>query len=279
MDPWERSVLIQLGLYATDKSRFRSRLWKERPLVGIPFFLCMQKLMSLISSAIIQHLITLRDVGSAAVAYFYFDFRDVNKKNRRNLLSSLLIQFSSRSGPCLTILSRLYSNHNNGKEQPSECVLVQCLKDMLMAPSLSQLPSYIILDALDECPNTSGIPAPREHVLGLVEDLVDLHLPNLHICVTSRPEIDIRNTLEPLTPDQLSLHDQPGQKKDIAEYISAMVHSDVKMKRWREHERKLVIETLSERADGMLVDTSLSLIRPLNIGHIGSDGCSVSWRC
>ena len=211
----------------------------------------MQKLISLISSAIIHHLIALRDVGSATVAYFYFDFRDVDKKNRRNLLTSLLFQLSSRSGSCLNILSRLYSTHNDGKEQPSEGVLVECLKDMLMALSLSQLPTYIILDALDECPNTPGIPAPREHVLGLVENLVNLRLPNLHICVTSRPEIDIRNTLEPLTSSHLSLHDQPGQKKDIAKYISAVVHSDVKMKKWRKHERKLVIETLSERADGM----------------------------
>jgi hypothetical protein len=134
------------------------------------------KLMSLISSAIIQHVITLRNAGSASVAYYYFDFRDVDKKHRRNLLSSLLIQLSSRSGPCLNILSHLYSTHNDGKEQPSERVLVQCLKDMLSAPSQSQIPTYLILDALDECPNTSGIPTPRGHVLGLVKELVDLGL-------------------------------------------------------------------------------------------------------
>jgi hypothetical protein len=213
--------------------------------------LCTPKLISLISSAIIQHVITLRDAGSASVAYFYFDFRDVDKKNLRNLLYSLLIQLSSRAVPCLNILSHLYSTHDDGKAQPSEHALVQCLKDMLMVPSLSQLPSYVIVDAVDECPNTSGIPAPRERVLGLVKDLVDLRLPNLRICVTSRPEIDIRNTLEPLTSRCLSIHDQPGQKKDIAEYINAVVRSDVKMKKWRELEKKLVIETLSEKADGM----------------------------
>jgi hypothetical protein len=205
----------------------------------------------LISSAIIQHVITLRDAGSASVAYFYFDFRDVDKKNQRNLLSSLIIQLSLRSAPCLDILSRLYSTHDDGKVQPSERALAQCLKEMLMVPSLSQLPSYVILDALDECPNTSGIPSPREYVLGLVKDLVDLRLPNLHICVTSRPEIDIRNSLEPLTPRRISLHDELGQKKDIAEYINAVVHSDAKMKQWRKHDKNLVIETLSRRAHGM----------------------------
>ncbi|KAF8267029.1 hypothetical protein EI94DRAFT_87042 [Lactarius quietus] len=206
---------------------------------------------SILCSAIIEHFITLRDAGSASVAYFYFDFRDVEKKHRRNLLSSLLIQLSSRSETCLNIISRVYSTYDDGKEQPSEHALVQCLKDMLMASSLSRLPTYIILDALDECPSTSGIPTPREHLLGLVKDLVDLHLPNLHICVTSRPEVDICTALEPLTSRRLSLHDQPGQKRDIAEYVSAVVQSDTKMKRWREDDRKLVIDTLSDKADGI----------------------------
>ncbi|KAN0141624.1 hypothetical protein V8E53_000086, partial [Lactarius tabidus] len=206
---------------------------------------------SVLCSAVIQHVIALRNAGLASVAYFYFDFRDVDKKNQRNLLSSLLIQLSSRSRLCLDILSHLFSTHNAGKEQPSEHTLVQCLKDMLVTQSSSQLPTYIILDAIDECPNTSGLPTPREQVLELVKALVDLRLPNLRICVTSRPEIDISTTLEPLASGQLSLHDQPGQKRDIDEYVSAIVQSDTKMRRWREDDRKLVIETLSEKADGM----------------------------
>ena len=185
------------------------------------------------------------------MAYFCFDFRDVEKKHRRNLLSSLLIQLSSLSEPRLDILSILYSPYKACKEQPGEQALVLCLKDMLMVSSLSQHPTYIILDAFDECPNTPGLPATREQVLGLVKDLVDLHLLNLHICITSRPEVDIRTALEPLASFHLSLHDQPGQQKDIAEYISSVVQSDPQMQRWRDDDRELVIETLSEKADGM----------------------------
>ena len=211
----------------------------------------MQNLIPSISSAIIQHIITLRDAGSASVAYYYFDFRDDNKKHRRGLLSSLLIQLSSRSRSCFDVLSHLYSTHNNGMEQPSERALVQCLKDMLGSLSLSQLPTYIILDAVDECPNISSIPTPREQVLELLKALVNLRLPMLHVCVTSRPEIDICATLKPLASGHLSLHDQPGQKRDIDEYISATVQSDTKMRKWREDDRNLVIKTLSQKADGM----------------------------
>lgn len=110
---------------------------------------------------------------------------------------------------------------------------------------------YLIIDALDESPNATGMPTPRERVLQFVEDLVNLRLSNLHICVTSRPEIDVRNVLESLTSCQVSLHDQSGQKKDIEAFIWSVVYSDTRMKRWKQEDKDLVIKTLSERAEGM----------------------------
>ena len=95
------------------------------------------------------------------------------------------------------------------------------------------------------------MPTSREEVLDLVQDLVDLHLPNVHIFVTSRPEIDIQMALEPLTSLHISLHSQSGQTQDIIDYINSVVYSDKKIWRWREEDRSLVIKTLSERADGM----------------------------
>ena len=114
-----------------------------------------------------------------------------------------------------------------------------------------QWPTYIILDALDECPVTSTIASPREDVLELVEDLVGLNLPNLRICVTSRSEPDIQIVLERLTERPVSLHDESGQKEDIAKYVSFSVHSDQRMRRWQEDDKVLVIKTLSEKAEGM----------------------------
>jgi len=189
--------------------------------------------------------------GRALMAYFYFDFRDAKKQHWNDLLSSLLIQLSSQSGPCCDILLRLYKAHKEGAQQPSNLDLTLCLKQMLTFPD--QCPIYLIMDALDESPNSSGIPSPREMVLQLLKELVDLSLPNLHICVTSRPEIDIRNPLEPLTSCRISLHDQSGQKEDIAEYVRSIVYSDSEqiMRRWRTEDKELVIKTLSERAGGM----------------------------
>jgi hypothetical protein len=147
------------------------------------------------------------------------------------------------------ILSNLYSTHDEGKRQPSDTILVECLKRMLTLPD--RRPTYLIIDALDESPNT-GILSHRESVLQLVEELVELRLPHLRMCVTSRPEVDIRNVLESLT-ERVSLHGQSGQKQDIVDYIKSVVYSNSgpTMKRWRTEDKELVIEVLCERADGM----------------------------
>jgi hypothetical protein len=192
---------------------------------------------------------TLRDAALAVMAYFYFDFKDTDKQNRRNLLLSLLSQLSARSDLCCDMLYRVYVTHDNGAHKPTDDVLIQNLKETLTF--LNHGPIYIIMDALDECPNIFGLPSPRELVLDLVKELVELSLPNLHLCVTSRPEIDIRTALEPLTSRQVSLHDQTGQKKDIVEYVRSVVRSDARMGKWRDGDQNLVIETLSDKADGM----------------------------
>ena len=202
-----------------------------------------------ISSGIIEDIKALQKTGSTCLAYFYCDFRDEAKQSHRNLIISILWQLATQSDLCWDILSRLYLKHDDGRQRPSEDTLSQCLKEMLLLPA--QGPVHIIIDALDECPNNSGMPTPREKVLGLVQNLVNLRLRNVHICVTSRPEIDIQTALEPLTSLRVSLHNQSGQIKDIVDYISSVVHSDGMMQRWREEEKILVISTLSERANGM----------------------------
>jgi len=200
------------------------------------------------SSAIIEEIKVVQKAGLASFAYFYFDFKDSSKRDIRGLLSSMLAQLSDQSDQSWTILSQLYTDHHDGSDQPSEAALTKCLQDILNAKGQSV--TYIIVDAVDECPDSSGIPSPREKVLNLVEDLVDSH-PDLRICVTSRPEQDIRMVLEPLACHNISLHDESGQQDDIVNYVRYVVRSDRTMRRWRPEDKELVIRTLTERANGM----------------------------
>jgi len=201
----------------------------------------------LISSSIIEDVQGICATGLASLAYYYFDFRDVENQDRRGLLSSLLLQFCTQSRCGCEFLSSLHATHDNGQKLPSDSDLTQWLKAALTFPG--QQTVYIIVDALDECPNSFRYPTPREEVLGLLEELVDLNLPHLRVFVTSRLEVDIEIALEPLTSHQMSLHDESGQKGDIHKYIKFFVHSNQAMPRWRETDSNLV-DLLSERADG-----------------------------
>ena len=192
--------------------------------------------------------------GMASMAYFYFDIRDNNKKFRRNLLSSLLVQLSTSSDAFSDVLSRYYVAHDNGARQASDKDMTQCLKEMLSLPY--QDPVHLIMDALDECPNrddTFGMRSAREQVVRLVRELVDLRLPGLRICITSRSEADITYALGPLASQIVALQDELGQKKDIEDYVRSVVYSDSSkfMKTWKKDDKEYVIKTLSERADGM----------------------------
>ena len=201
------------------------------------------------SSVIIRDIKSISNAGSAFLAYFYFDFKDTAKQDTRALLSSLLVQLSDQSDMFCDILFSLYSAHKQGSEQPTDDSLAECLKNMLQMTG--QVPIYLIMDALDECPNDSGIPSSREKVLKLVKELVWLPRPNLRLCVTSRPEFDIRSVLKLLATQQISLHDESGQKQDIIDYVTDVVRSDERMKKWRNDDKTMVIEKLTAKVDGM----------------------------
>jgi hypothetical protein len=126
---------------------------------------------------------------------------------------------------------------------------MECLQDILKIEELPQ--TYIIIDAVDECHIASDVESPRDRVLALLEKLAALRLSNARICVTSRPEADIRASLGSIASHSISLHDQSGQKDDITDYVSFIVHSDRNMRRWMEEDKQLVIEALSQKADGM----------------------------
>ena len=183
------------------------------------------------------------------MAYFYCDFRDPKKQEVTGLLSSLIAQLAAKSDACYNLLSALYSECDAGSRKPDDHALLDCLESVLKTEGLPTI--YIIVDGLDECPNVSGVVPPRERVLQLVEKLVGLHLANVRICATSRPEADIRASLAPLASHTVSLHDQDGRKKDIDDYVRFFVYSDRHMQRWRVEDKEMVIDSLSRRSDGM----------------------------
>jgi hypothetical protein len=191
----------------------------------------------------------MRRAGLVSMAYYYCDFRDDKKRNLRGLVSSLLIQLCHQSDSYCDMVSKSFSEHAKGSRCPSDAALVYCLKGILKLPG--QTPVYLIVDALDECPTTLDMPPAQEKVLMLVRQLMTSKYPNLRMCVTSRLEPDLSVALEPLSFRSISLHDESGQKEDIASYIKSVVHTDPKMQAWRDVDKELVINVLTHKVDGM----------------------------
>jgi hypothetical protein len=121
---------------------------------------------------------------------------------------------------------------------------------MLSHPS--QGPIYLIIDGVDECPDSSGSgPSARGQVVKLIDELVGLRLPNVHICVSSRPEVGKRTVFKDSTILSVPLHEQIGHKEDIDDYIRSIVYSDPKMKSLSEKEKIRAVETLTKKSDGV----------------------------
>ena len=191
----------------------------------------------------------MRTDGLASLAFFYCDHKDDQKNDRLPLLSSLLAQLCDQSDVCCEELSKLYAEHDSGSQFPSDDALTPCLMSMLALPG--QAPVYIVIDALDECPDTDDMPSPRDKVLGLVKELVELQVPNLRICVTSRPETDIRPVLDPFPFQSISSHEENGQMQDIVDYIKSGINKDHIMGNWGPEVKDLMIEVLTRKADRM----------------------------
>ena len=201
------------------------------------------------SSTIIENINTMRKCGLASLAFFYHDFREDQKRDLRGLLSSVLLQLCGQSDAYCDILGKFYSTHHYGAQSPSDDALVHCLEDILKRPG--QSPIFLIVDALDECSNTSPMPSDREKALEFVEKLIDLRLANLRICVTSRPVVDIKVVLGPLAFRSISLQDERGQMEDIENYIKSVVDKDPNNRRWTPQDKQMVIDVLTRNADGM----------------------------
>jgi len=193
------------------------------------------------------------ELGLASLAFFYCDFREEQKRHRHGLLSSLLVQLCQQSDAYYDALSKFYLAHHYGSQHASDSELARCLKHLLALPG--QATAYIVIDAIDECPITSRLSSPREEVLDFVEELVRcndrLEVPNIRICVTSRPEADIELVLNPLAFWSISLHEEKGQAQDIAEYVKSIVSTNRNMQKWRQGDKELVIQVLTRKAAGM----------------------------
>jgi hypothetical protein len=197
---------------------------------------------TILTSTIVEH-IKKNCEPESGLAYYYFDFNDTQKQGAENFLSSLIGQLCSKTDKVPDQLKELYKKCNDGREKPP----IQELELLLPIVAKGLNYSYIIVDALDECPK--GL--ERETLLKLIKNIMSLSLSNLHLLVTSRLEPDINDVLSPLlTIPTVSVQGSAVQS-DIELYIHEQLTTNSRLSKWANHIKADIEHTLLEGANGM----------------------------
>ena len=195
---------------------------------------------SVLCSTIIQHTFRhKRSDRSVGIAFFYFTFNDAAKQDESAMLRALLLQLSSQIADSETDLARLQGSYSTSI--PPTLVLMQHLEQMIR--KFNQ--AYVILDALDECPRYTQ----RDDVLRVIETMRNWNMPGLHLLVTSRNEVDIREGLG-VAHDQEVAMNNTAIEKDIGNYIVGKLKTDSRLQKWSAHHDRIQ-QALAKRAQGV----------------------------
>ena len=195
---------------------------------------------SILCSTAIQH--TFRQQRSqpgSALAFFFFTFNDESKQDASAVLRALLLQLCGQIAGMDTDLARLKDSYNHGTPP------VSTLMEYLRQAATRSRHVYILLDALDECPADKT----RDDVLSAIQAIRHWSLPGLHLLVTSRDAIDIRQTLNVEAQNTVSLKNE-NVSQDILHYVSHQVDNDPRLRRWGNH-RETIKQYLAQRANGV----------------------------
>ncbi|KFY94925.1 hypothetical protein V498_03651 [Pseudogymnoascus sp. VKM F-4517 (FW-2822)] len=181
---------------------------------------------TILSSTIIEDVVRhcISDPGKV-VAYFYFDFKDVQKQSTELMVRSLICQLSEKCVQIPASLELLFSSCNNGQRYPSLDSQLDALQQMIQ-----EYPQcYIILDALDECKN-------RAELMDILSQITSWQLDKLHVLVTSRKERDIETSLESLVQGQNIICLESGLVDgDIQKYVRQRLLDDASLKKWQKY--------------------------------------------
>jgi len=182
-----------------------------------------------------------------AIAYFYFDFNDIEKQNTTNYISSLIAQLCSQIVDLPEKLKDMYKRCNDGNHKADMDNLRAVLKLFAAAEELHDL--FIIADALDECPKNEK--ELREELLDLITEINSWSPSNIHLLVTSRQELDIKEKLTPLlTASPISIEGSEVEA-DIKKHIENQLATDPKLKGWSDDLKAHIERNLVKKAKGM----------------------------
>ena len=226
-------------------------VWRTSPrsfawLYGIPG--CGK---SILSSSVVENLqkqVSESGDHAYAVAYFYFDFNDTENRTVPNFLSSILAQLCRQCKDSPDVVRSLYDSHI--REGHHSCPSTSQLVQTLLEVSRRWQNVYLVVDALDECEI-----GKREELLEVLQGFCAMDAvmgADLRVLVTSRPEHDIKQSLDQCVDVSVCLQSDRVDV-DIGCYVRSVMHDDKKMRQWPAADKQMVEHTLTRKAQGMYV--------------------------
>ncbi|KAJ6069108.1 NACHT nucleoside triphosphatase [Penicillium canescens] len=247
------------GLWFVNGYHFRTWLEERNSFLWLNGFAGCGK--SVLCSTAIQHTFReMRHKHGVGIAFFYFSFNEEAKQDDNGMLRTLLLQLSVQLQDGERDLERLHALYKSGSPP------VHALLDSLRRFLERLYDTYILLDALDESPRDSK----REGVLKAIQVIRSWSIPSVHFLVTSRNELDIRESLNPYHDQDLSLRNSETDR-DIADFISYQLKNDLKLQRWEERHEEIQTK-LTTRAQGVYVECQFNSLRRAKNGK-QLDGC------
>jgi hypothetical protein len=193
----------------------------------------------LCSTAIEEVRNTCEQDADTSFAFFYFSFSDKRKQSDGDLLRSLVAQLGWRE-PGLSMLRQAYGNARQSVPGPDE------LENILSACIRSCSRVYLLVDALDECPEDHET---RQGVLRRLERLTQDTL-NLKVFATSRELDRIRKPMEAMASEPLPVVTR-AVDVDIQVYLSSQLSHDPNLRELSSEMRTLIEGTIASQANGM----------------------------
>ncbi|KAL4963354.1 uncharacterized protein BDV14DRAFT_210017 [Aspergillus stella-maris] len=226
------------GLWFVNGSFFKNWLVKRNSFFWVHGFAGCGKSV-LCSTAIQSTVNATRHHHRVGVGFFYFSFNDESKIGSSGMLRALLLQLSTQLEDDEKDLQQLYEVYKSGT--PPVEALLRSLKNVICRFQNS----YILLDALDECPRDGE----RERVLETIKTMRDWNLPGFHLLVTSRNELDIRQSLQTPPTEEVKMQN-PETDKDITNFVYYQLSHDPRLQKWKVRHGEIQ-ESLSQKAQGV----------------------------
>ncbi|KAL5045868.1 hypothetical protein BDW71DRAFT_72141 [Aspergillus fruticulosus] len=235
------------GLWLTEGQYFKNWLVERNSFLWINGFAGCGKSV-LCSTAIQSTFFETKHRNDVGIGFFYFSFRDESKISASGMLRALLLQLSAQLKDEERDLQQLHAAYMTGT--PPVGALLNSLQN-----TISRFQdTYILLDALDESPQDRE----REGVLKVIDTMRQWRLPGFHLLVTSRDELDIRQSLKPAYHQDIMMRNDDNAK-DITNFVSYQLSHDPKLQKWKSRHREIE-ENLTKKSQGVFRYAECQLI-------------------